>query len=111
MATKMLFVLGGIMNIKFDDLVKVFAEKLENRGVSNSDAILAGTILAQNSADGVYSHGVNRFPRVVSYIDKGYIDPKAKAEKDWATSDALRDALQDAGFVVKDTADGTVWSI
>ena len=36
---------------------------------------------------------------------------KAKAEKDWATSDALRDALQDAGFVVKDTADGTVWSI
>ena len=36
---------------------------------------------------------------------------KAKAEKDWATSDALRDALQDAGFVIKDTADGTVWSI
>ena len=61
------------MNIKFDDLVKVFAEKLENRGVSSADAVLAGEILAQNSADGVYSHGVNRFPRVVSYIDKGYI--------------------------------------
>lgn len=36
---------------------------------------------------------------------------KAKAEKDWATSDRLRDALQEAGFVIKDTADGTVWSV
>ena len=73
MATKIVLAFGGIMNIKFDDLVKVFAEKLENRGVSSADAVLAGEILAQNSADGVYSHGVNRFPRVVSYIDKGYI--------------------------------------
>ncbi|MBQ0070879.1 MAG: 3-dehydro-L-gulonate 2-dehydrogenase [Spirochaetales bacterium] len=69
------------MNIKFDELVNVFAQKLENKGVSHEDAVLAGEILAQNSADGVYSHGVNRFPRVMSYIDKGYIDPKAKCEK------------------------------
>ena len=69
------------MNIKFEELVKVFADKLTGRGVPEEDAVLAGTILAQNSADGVYSHGVNRFPRVVSYIDKGYIDPKAEAEK------------------------------
>ena len=69
------------MRITFDELVKVFAEKLEKRGVPREDALLAGQILAQNSLDGVYSHGVNRFPRLVSYIDKGYIDPKAKAEK------------------------------
>ncbi|MCF0261492.1 MAG: 3-dehydro-L-gulonate 2-dehydrogenase [Sphaerochaetaceae bacterium] len=69
------------MVVKFDELVKVFAEKFEKKGVSHEDAVLAGTILAQNSADGVYSHGVNRFPRVMSYIDKGYIDPKAKCEK------------------------------
>ena len=36
---------------------------------------------------------------------------KAKEEKDWATSDAIRDRLQKAGFVVKDTPDGTVWSV
>ena len=69
------------MRITFDELVKVFAEKLEKRGVPREDALLAGQILAQNSLDGIYSHGVNRFPRLVSYIDKGYIDPKAKAEK------------------------------
>ena len=37
-------------------------------------------IFAQNSLSGVYSHGLNRFPRVVSYLEKGEIDPLARAE-------------------------------
>ena len=69
------------MRITFDELVKVFAEKLEKRGVPREDALLAGQILAQNSLDGIYSRGGGRFPGLVSYIDKGYIDPKAKAEE------------------------------
>jgi len=36
---------------------------------------------------------------------------KAKANKDWATSDQIRDALAAAGFVVKDTKDGAVWKL
>lgn len=36
---------------------------------------------------------------------------KAKADKDWATSDKIRDMLTDAGFIVKDTPDGTVWEL
>ena len=36
---------------------------------------------------------------------------KAKADKDWATSDQIRDALNAAGFIVKDTPDGQVWSL
>ena len=36
---------------------------------------------------------------------------KAKADKDWATSDKIRDALSDAGFEVKDTKDGMVWKL
>ncbi len=36
---------------------------------------------------------------------------KAKAAKDWATSDQIRDALADAGFEVKDTKDGAVWKL
>lgn len=34
---------------------------------------------------------------------------KAKAAKDWATSDQIRDALAAAGFEVKDTKDGVTW--
>ena len=36
---------------------------------------------------------------------------KAKADKDWTTSDRIRDALKDAGFEVKDTKDGCVWKL
>ena len=36
---------------------------------------------------------------------------KAKAAKDWATSDQIRDALANAGFEVKDTKDGATWKL
>ena len=36
---------------------------------------------------------------------------KAKAEKDWATSDQIRDALAENGFEVKDTKDGVTWKL
>ena len=36
---------------------------------------------------------------------------KAKASKDWATSDQIRDALAAAGFEVKDTKDGVTWKL
>ena len=36
---------------------------------------------------------------------------QAKEAKDWATSDQIRDALNDAGFVINDTKDGTTWSL
>ena len=36
---------------------------------------------------------------------------KAKAAKDWTTSDQIRDALAEAGFQVKDTKDGATWKL
>ena len=36
---------------------------------------------------------------------------KAKAEKNWAVSDQIRDALAEAGFNVKDTKDGVTWKL
>lgn len=36
---------------------------------------------------------------------------KAKAEKDWATSDMIRDRLSAIGFDVKDTKNGFEWSL
>ena len=36
---------------------------------------------------------------------------KAKAEKDWTTSDKIRDALSEAGIIIKDTAEGQIWSL
>ena len=36
---------------------------------------------------------------------------KAKANKDWATSDQIRDSLTNLGFEVKDTKDGWSWKL
>ena len=36
---------------------------------------------------------------------------EAKAKKDWATSDLIRDRMAQLGFAVKDTRDGAEWSI
>ena len=49
------------------------------------------------------------FGRVVDMVLE--LRAKAKANKDWATSDQIRDALAAAGFEVKDTKDGAVWKL
>ncbi len=36
---------------------------------------------------------------------------KAREAKDWATCDAIRDQLAEAGFEVKDTKDGVIWRL
>ena len=36
---------------------------------------------------------------------------KARAEKDWATADAIRDKLKEMKVVVKDTKDGIEWHV
>lgn len=69
------------MRIQFNDLVEEFKRILVSRGYDEKRAFDAATIFAETSADGVYSHGVNRFPRVISYIDKGGINVNASAEK------------------------------
>ncbi len=53
---------------------KTFLEKLISHGVTDREvAEECAAIMVENSVNGVYSHGVNRFPRMISYIDKGYI--------------------------------------
>ena len=65
--------------IAYEEMKRQFARVLESRGFSAENARSAGEIFAQNSLAGVYSHGLNRFPRVVEYLDKGEIDPNARA--------------------------------
>ena len=36
---------------------------------------------------------------------------RAKAEKDWTKSDFIRDSLKELGISVKDTKEGTEWSL
>ena len=64
--------------ISFEELKAELKRVLIKKGCEEADADLSAQLMAETTCDGVYSHGVNRFPRVVDYIDKGYIDPRAK---------------------------------
>lgn len=68
------------MLISYDDLLRKFETILLSRKVNPVIAHAAAENFAQTSLDGVYSHGVNRFPRVISYLDKGLIDGTAQPE-------------------------------
>lgn len=69
------------MRVNFKDMLNEFKRVLIKKGFSEEDAYESAKLFAENSLDGVYSHGVNRFPRVIQYIDKGYINVNAKAKK------------------------------
>ena len=51
------------------ELVRV----LRKLGFNSEKADLCARLFAEASRDGVYSHGLNRFPRFVEYIQKGYV--------------------------------------
>ncbi len=67
-----------MIRVKYDDLLKEFKRVLVSRGFSGQAAEDAAEVFAQNTLDGVFSHGINRFPRVVNYLDKGEIDPAVR---------------------------------
>jgi 3-dehydro-L-gulonate 2-dehydrogenase len=54
-----------------------FFRILLNLGFSKQKAEKCAEIFTLNSLEGVYSHGVNRFPRFVKNIKEGYIEPDA----------------------------------
>jgi len=54
-----------------------FEKILLGRGVPAERAAKVALEMVRNSLEGTYSHGINRFARLVEYIDKGYIRPEA----------------------------------
>jgi 3-dehydro-L-gulonate 2-dehydrogenase len=69
------------MRIQYDDMKSEFKRVLLKSGFTEQKADEVAISFTNNSCDGVYSHGVNRFPRVIEYIEKGYIKPDAVPEK------------------------------
>jgi 3-dehydro-L-gulonate 2-dehydrogenase len=66
--------------ISYDKLEETFLSVLGRNGFFGDRARTCARIFAQNSLDGVYTHGVNRFPRFISYIQKGYVIPENQPE-------------------------------
>lgn len=69
-----------MITIPADELKALFIDKLVKHGVNGKKAELCAQNLLENTLDGIVTHGVNRFPRIIEYIDKGYIDTEAEPE-------------------------------
>ena len=55
-----------------------FADILVKHGFEEAKALQCAEIFTANSVDGVYTHGVNRFPRFIEYTQKGLVVPGAE---------------------------------
>jgi 3-dehydro-L-gulonate 2-dehydrogenase len=70
-----------MLRVPFNEMVTILESALKKKNFATEDAHLGATLFAKNSLDGVHTHGLNRFPRVLEYCDKGLIVPDAKMER------------------------------
>jgi 3-dehydro-L-gulonate 2-dehydrogenase len=68
------------LRVSASEMELVFCRVLQRLGFGEQPAKTCALIFTQNSLDGVYTHGVNRFPRFVSYVKEGHINIHAVPE-------------------------------
>jgi 3-dehydro-L-gulonate 2-dehydrogenase len=66
------------MRIPFETLEAEFNRILLNLHFTPAKAALCAKTFAESSRDGVYTHGLNRFPSFVEYIKAGLVKPDAE---------------------------------
>ena len=108
-----LFEACTVINKLTDHKATICADCLKE--LSDTMHLFTEDILGLSSASAQLSAGdgsnarEEAFGKVVDMVLE--LRAKAKADKDWATSDKIRDELAAAGFEVKDTKDGVTWKL
>lgn len=70
------------MRIPFEKLKAEFNRILLNLDFTTEKAEKCATIFAENSRDGIYTHGLNRFPVFVQFVKDGWVKPDAEPVKE-----------------------------
>lgn len=70
-----------MIRVPFETLRDEFYRVLASVGFANERAMLCARLFAENQRDGVYSHGLNRFPGFVAGLESKQINFRAKPEK------------------------------
>ncbi len=68
------------MRVPFEQMQQRFYEVLKKLSFSEDKARLCARIFAENSRDGVYSHGLNRFPVFVQAVKNGIVKTGTEPE-------------------------------
>ena len=68
------------MRVTYQAMTSEFRRILLGLGFGERKAELCASIFAANTRDGVYSHGINRFPAFVEYVREGLVDIRAEPQ-------------------------------
>jgi TRAP-type C4-dicarboxylate transport system permease small subunit len=66
------------MRIKYEKIQNILTKKLQSRGCSYDQSVEVGREIARNSLEGNYTHGINRFARLIRNIDEGIVIPNVR---------------------------------
>ena len=103
-----LFEACHLINTIIDHKAKIGAEDLQK--LNDTISLFAFDLLGLKEEKGNDNDArEDAYGKVVNMVLD--LRAKAKSDKDWATSDKIRDALSEAGFEVKDTKDGCTWRL
>ena len=90
----------GLITLNADDIAKL--RHLFDVFVGDILGVRMSGESVDNGSDKAYEQAVDLLMEIRA---------KAKANKDWATSDLIRDKMAAFGFNIKDTKNGVEWSL
>lgn len=70
----------GTVRLPFEEVKACLCQVLAGRGCPEKKAEKVAHEMARNSLEGVYTHGINRFARLIRNIDEGIVSPGAEPE-------------------------------
>src|SRR6202051_3076190 len=69
------------LRVPFDELCGALRRAMEGLGLKGKRAELCARLFAETTRDGVYSHGINRFPRYAASVHNGSMKPNAEPKR------------------------------
>lgn len=67
-----------MLRIPYPDLLAALEKAIQGLGLRGENAALCARLFAETTRDGVYTHGLNRFPRFAATVRNGSVDIDAK---------------------------------
>jgi 3-dehydro-L-gulonate 2-dehydrogenase len=68
-----------MLRVPYEDLYAALHKAMLNLGLKGDRAALCARLFAETTRDGVYTHGLNRFPRFAATVQNGCVDVTAEA--------------------------------
>src|ERR1700677_3845025 len=70
-----------MLRVPYGDLYEALKKAMQQLGLAEERAELCARLFAETTCDGVYTHGLNRFPRFAATVRNGSVDVRAELTK------------------------------